>query len=68
MSRPFAARYGGPCAADCGERIHAGDEVVYVDDELMHTGCVPYGDHPADPRPGPAACPSCWTVHAGECM
>lgn len=63
MSRPFEARYGGRCAADCGEPIREGDEVVYEDDELVHADCAGKPEPPAKP-----ACPSCWTVHAGECM
>lgn len=74
MSRPFTAAYGGPCAADCGERIHPGDWVAYVGDELMHEDC-------ADDGPSDAAlerhlarqarlrepCARCHLIHAGEC-
>lgn len=64
MSRPFEARFGGRCAAECGEPIHEGDQVVYEDDELVHVDCV----GKPEPPPSRPACPSCWTVHAGECM
>jgi len=66
MSGTFAARYGGPCAAECGSRIYPGDDVEYVDDELVHADCA--DDPPAAARPAPPPCPACWTVHAGECM
>jgi hypothetical protein len=65
MSRPFEARYGGRCAADCGEPIREGDQVVYEDDELVHADCE--GKHEQQ-RPERPACTSCWTVHAGECL
>ena len=65
MSRPFEARFGGRCAADCGQPIREGDTVVYEDDELIHAEC----EGKQEPqRPEKPACPSCWTVHAGECM
>jgi len=35
----FKARYTGSCAARCGTAIEAGDQVVYVDDVLVHVGC-----------------------------
>lgn len=35
----FQARYEGRCAVACGRRIEVGDEVVYVDDELVHVEC-----------------------------
>jgi hypothetical protein len=65
----FPARFYGACAADCGDRIKPDDEVQYVADELMHAECA--GQIAARP---PARvqivkpCPTCWTVHAGECM
>lgn len=41
-SHPFRARYdGGPCAAECGTRIHFNDMVQYVDGQLVHHGCIP---------------------------
>lgn len=38
----LVARYGGRCAAECGRRILPGDEVVYVDDDLVHLDCEGY--------------------------
>jgi len=62
----FPARYGGKCAADCDRRIFAGDEVEYVDDQLVHVGCVPAPDVEKEPRP---VCPTCFQEIAlsGEC-
>lgn len=69
MSRPFEARYGGPCAADCGQRIEPGEDVTYVDDELLHADCAER-DAEVDRRSTKPEkpCPSCWTVHVGECL
>jgi hypothetical protein len=79
--RTFEARYPGRCAA--GDPIAPGDEVVYdADDHLRHVACLPYADVPAGyyvtedpdrgevlvPRPDPAVCGRCWTVHRGECL
>lgn len=68
-SAPFIASFGAACAAECGERIQPGQDVRYHDDELMHVECA----EQVAARP-PARvelvrpCPSCWTVHAGECL
>lgn len=40
----FSARYPGECAGDCGDVIAEGDQVRYVDDELMHAECAPDDD------------------------
>lgn len=34
----FEAKYAGRCDA-CSNKIHVGDDVVYVDDELVHADC-----------------------------
>lgn len=63
--RSFSAKYRGLCAGECGETIRVGDEVVFVDNELMHTACV------SDPAPGgrvESVCPDCFLVHTGECF
>lgn len=35
----FAAKYYGPCAGDCGEKIEPGDSVLYEDGDLVHEDC-----------------------------
>lgn len=69
-SRPFAAQYGGACAADCGDPIKPGDEVRYLADELMHDECASDADGRivAAERAEPTVCRDRWTVHAGECL
>jgi hypothetical protein len=61
--RTFEARYPGRCAA--GDPIEPGDEVAYVDEQLVHADCA---DSPASPTAAETVCPSCWTVHRGECL
>ena len=34
----FAAKYPGVCAA--GDDIKVGEELTYLDDDLMHTDCA----------------------------
>jgi hypothetical protein len=45
----FAAKYYGPCAAECGEKIEPGDQVLYEDGDLVHEHC----QTPSEPS-GPA--------------
>lgn len=67
--RAFSAQYSGRCAADCGDRIEVGDPVAYTDDdELMHHGCAEREESHTTAQPGDRPCPSCWTVHRGECL
>jgi hypothetical protein len=62
--RTFEARYSGRCAA--GDPIEPGDEVAYVDEQLVHADCA---DSPCtSPTAAETVCPSCWTVHRGECL
>lgn len=60
--RTFKAKYRGYCSADCGDPIEEGDEVEYVDDELMHHHCA------LDFRPSSlvqgSRCNNCFTVHS----
>lgn len=63
--RTFEARYAGICACGCEQRIRPGDEVGYVGDDLIRADCA---DSPASPTVAEAVCPSCWTVHRGECL
>lgn len=59
----FRAKYDGECANECGERIHVGDEVEYVENELMHANC---NAPECSPRP---VCHVCWMEKAlnGAC-
>jgi hypothetical protein len=66
MSGVFPARYSGRCATDCGSRIEPGDDVCFVDDELVHADCADQPKRQAvTERP---VCTQCWMVHAGECL
>lgn len=35
----FSAKYYGPCAAECGQKIEPGDSVLYEDGDLVHEDC-----------------------------
>lgn len=39
-SRPFAAKYPGQCAADCGEPIQVGEQIMYVSNVVVHEACA----------------------------
>lgn len=56
-SYPFRARYNGDCAAGCGNRVHEGDMVQFVEGQLVHVGCIP--DEQPEPEPRPV-CPECF--------
>lgn len=62
----FSARFPGRCAAECGEPVQPGDVVEYVDDQLVHEGCVPA---PLVERAPRRQCPECFTEVAvnGAC-
>jgi hypothetical protein len=66
----FEAQYGGRCGAACGTAIAPGDQVVYVDDVLVHEGCeegallVALLDAPAKPR---VVCGSCFLEKPCPC-
>lgn len=65
MSRPFAARFLGSCP-ECGDDVDPGQLVRYDDDSrLVHDDCDAAEQESVRPE---VVCPSCWTVHAGECM
>lgn len=66
MTTGFPARFDGVCAAECGERIHPGDMVRYVDDELVHDTCTPKDD-PLELLPGEVVCGVCWLVKPCRC-
>jgi hypothetical protein len=64
VSRPFEARYYGRCIV-CDDRIEPGDMLVFEVDDAIHEDCADRGTPEQTVKP---ACPSCWMVHAGECM
>ncbi|RFZ41380.1 hypothetical protein DAVIS_02649 [Mycobacterium marinum] len=61
----FSARYDGRCAStDCdyGDHISPGDDVEYIDDELMHVACATRARRGAG-----QLCHACFQYHRGEC-
>lgn len=66
MSATFPARFDGTCAAACDSRIHPGDRVRYVDDQLVHDVCAPKPD-PLELQPGEVVCGVCWLVKPCRC-
>jgi len=56
--------YGGRCAAECGEQIRPGDDVVYVEDELVHVDCEERALRPAREV---EVCTSCWLQKPCPC-
>lgn len=63
----FRAQFDGYCAAECGYRIHPGDEVEYDEDrKLRHVDCVPKPD-PTTIGPREVVCPDCWLVKPCRC-
>lgn len=67
MSRPFQARFYGSCPV-CGDDIDPGQLVRYEeDDQLVHAEPADCNADESTPPREQAPCPSCWTVHAGEC-
>lgn len=64
----FTARYRGHCNADdCDygdNEIRPGDDVTYLDDQLVHAACVDRQSTRADTP----LCPACWQYHRGECL
>ncbi len=65
----FAARFDDRCASpDCAKPIRAGDQVAYVDQDLMHEACTSAGELPAPITR--AVCGTCFTEVSvsGGCM
>lgn len=60
----FRAKFGGKCAG-CGERIIPGDEVVYVDDELVHLEHEAWALRKSAPV---EVCTECWLVKPCACQ
>jgi len=61
----FTAKYRGRCnSTDCNygdNAISPGDDIAYVDDEIMHTECARRVQQP--PK-----CLNCNMIHVGECL
>jgi len=61
----FLAKFNDRCASPiCDDPIDPGDIVEYIDDQLVHQGCLP----PAESKPRPV-CATCFMEIAlnGEC-
>jgi len=61
--KTFRARHPGRCA-NCPERIEPGDEVVYVDDVVIHADCE---DATPEPERPPDICPTCHLQRPCDC-
>ncbi len=61
--KTLRARYSGPCANDCGVRIEPGDEVVYVDDAVVHADC----EASPEPERPVTVCPTCHLTKPCDC-
>jgi hypothetical protein len=63
----FQAKYAGYCnAEDCSygdTQIRPGDQVEYLDDQLMHVECAAHQRRGHGPL-----CPNCFQEHRGECL
>lgn len=71
MPYPFPARYDGVCAAGCDSRIHPGDSVQFIEDQLVHIECTARLLAQPEPEPEPRpTCPKCFTEIAlnGACL
>lgn len=62
----FAAMFPGQCAAECGEQIRKGDDVVYVDDALVHLNCEGLAIAAGVRRPAPV-CAVCFMEKPCPC-
>lgn len=68
MSAAFRAMYDGTCAAECGNRIHPGDDVRYdEEDRLVHDVCAPKTSR-FDIGPRETVCPDCWVIRPCKCV
>lgn len=64
MNATFEAKYNGRCAADCGWPIQEGEQVAYVDDQLVHADCA---RDASLRKPEPVICSTCWLTKPCEC-
>ena len=58
----FRARYHGRCA-ECDEHIRPGDEVVYLEGDVVHADC----DEHAEPERPVTICPTCHLTKPCDC-
>ena len=58
----FEAKYGRICGS-CTERIRPGDEVKYVEDELVHVDCAVAAPIECKTE----TCTVCWLIKPCEC-
>lgn len=70
----FEAKFPGRCAAVCGNGIHPGDRVVYVDDRLVHEDCedvmlgnIARAARAVSLQPAEVVCPNCFLVKPCPC-
>lgn len=66
MSGTFRAMFDGTCTADCEFRVHPGDLVRYVNDELFHEECAPKPD-PLEQDQLDVVCGVCWQTKPCKC-
>lgn len=63
----FRAQFNGKCAAQCGERIHEGDEIEKDDaGAYRHVKCLPKPSK-LDLGPKEVVCGTCWLVKPCRC-
>lgn len=62
MTKPFAARYNGDCANECGAQIKVGESIIYLDGEPQHSDCTA-----ALPDGPVSACSECFVVSPCFC-
>lgn len=71
QARTFEAKFGGRCAAGCGEPVEPGDEVKWADDgqreRVVHAGCDLVQERALQPG---SVCQECWTERSvtGACQ
>lgn len=68
MNTTFEAKYSSRCP-DCPEPIEPGDEVVYVDDTVVHARCEEAFVKRVAEEESAETCTSCWQLRSvtGAC-
>jgi len=65
----FKAKYSGRCAANCGEPIEEGDQVIHVDDEVVHVGCEDTARiRSLESEKTRVVCENCWLLKPCPCL